>query len=74
MSDAFNKAKEIIDPALSAFGGEDGGVGFFHIKNNLTKCIERAEEGDATAQNLLEQFQRMNRLVQAFSQPINWEI
>lgn len=72
MSEQFQQAKELLDYPLDVFGGTDGGVSFCHVRENLEKCIAKAEEGDITSTELLKIFVKFNKLLKAFSQPVNF--
>lgn len=69
---SFQQAKELLDYPLDVFGGIDGGVSFSHVRENLEKCIAKAEEGDPTSKELLKIFTKFNKLLKAFSQPVNF--
>lgn len=72
MDNTFEQAKELLDYSLDVFGGTDGGVSFCHVRENLEKCIAKAEEGDPTSKELLKIFVKYDKLLKAFSQPVNF--
>ena len=72
MSEQFQQAKELLDYTLDVFGGTDGGISFCHVRDNLERCIEKADQGDPAATELLKIFVRYDKLLKAFSQPVNF--
>jgi len=44
---------EILDPILDCFGGADGGVSFLNVKNFLREMMQRSENGDASASEVV---------------------
>ena len=72
MDTTFERAKALIDYSLDVFGGTDGGVSICHVRENLEKCIEKADQGDPTSTELLKIFVKYDKLLKAFSQPVNF--
>ena len=72
METTFERAKALIDYSLNVFGGTDGGHSFCYVRTNLEKCIEKADQGDPTSIELLKIFVRYDKLLKAFSQPVNF--
>ena len=72
MDTTFERAKALIDYSLDVFSGTDGGVSLCHVRENLEKCIEKADQGDPTSTELLKIFVRYDKLLKAFSQPVNF--
>lgn len=63
-------AKQIVDPILSVFGGEDGGIAFARLsKSFLPEMIERAENGDAKAAELLRMATQFSKLCTLMLKP-----
>ena len=72
MDTTYERAKALIDYSRDVFGGTDGGVSICHVRENLEKCIEKADQGDPTSTELLKIFVRYDKLLKAFSQPVNF--
>ena len=72
MNTPFEQAKKLLDYSLDVFGGTDGGVSFCHVRTNVEKCVEKANSGDPTAKELLSIFVKYDKLLKAFSQPVNF--
>lgn len=72
MSEYFEQARKILDYSINVFGGDDGGISFVQVRTNLEKCIAKAEEGDPTSKELINIFTKYDKLLKAFSDPINF--
>lgn len=56
-------AKQIVDPILSVFGCEDGGIAFARLsKSVLPEMIERAKNGDAKAAEFVRMVTQFSNL------------
>ena len=63
-------ANQIVDPILSVFGGEDGGVAFARLsKSFLPEMIVRAHNGDAKAAELVRMATQFSRLCSLMLKP-----
>lgn len=63
-------AKRIVDPILSVFGCEDGGIAFVRLsKSFLPEMIERAENGDAKAAELVRMATQFSKLCTLMLKP-----
>lgn len=57
------KTKELLDPILAVFGGEDGGVAFTKLRHGfLPDILRKAEEGSYAEHNLAVMVSQFSRL------------
>jgi len=57
------KVEELLDPSLSCFSGEDGGITFVKLKILLTIFCERSDKGDNKAKDALNIIIKFNKLI-----------
>ena len=59
----LNRAKELLEPALNCFGGEDGGVSFVKLRSLVVRFIEESEKGSEASHEIIMVIERFNRLI-----------
>jgi len=61
------KCKKILDDMLYIFTGEDGGIAFLRLRENLENIYKQADAGDPASIEIVNRVEAVNNLFKYFS-------
>lgn len=63
MENSLEKTNRLLDASLDCFSGADGGIGYLKLRTFIQEMIEKSNEGDKSAKEIVLLVERFDKLV-----------